>query len=208
MTMNGATSHGDGAPKPSDLSIGCESSNGIIKLRRAIEDDFDWMIALRNQTSVRQWFFDPRIIDSAAGRKWLAVRANSNDDTVLVICHKATDCRVGTLGWICANPDEGVYETGRLALDSAALRTLRKAGVPREVLDRMAIDACYTLRDYIFGSMKASVIRTEYKAGNVLAAKINAEVGLLQVDVGSDGRIVCQITRSRWQELLKPANIR
>ena len=49
MTMNGATSHGDGAPKPSDLSIGCESSNGIIKLRRAIEDDFDWMIALRNQ---------------------------------------------------------------------------------------------------------------------------------------------------------------
>ena len=56
--------------------------------------------------------------------------------------------------------------------------------------------------------MKASVIRTEYKAGNVLAAKINAEVGLLQVDVGSDGRIVCQITRSRWQELLKPANIR
>lgn len=205
--MNSTVSHNDGAPKPNDLSIGCESSNSTIKLRRATEDDFDWMIALRNHTSVRKWFFDPQIIDSAAGRRWLAARANSNDDTVLVICHKATDCRVGTLGWICANPDEGIYETGRLALDSAALRTLRKAGVSREVLDRMAIDACNTLRDYIFEGMKASVIRTEYKAGNVLAAKINAAVGLLQVDVGSDGRIVCQITRSRWQELLPSPNI-
>lgn len=205
--MNSTASHEDGAPKPNDLSIGYESSNGTIKLRRATEDDFDWMIALRNQSSVRQWFFDPRIIDSAAGRRWLAARANSNDDTVLVICHKATGCRVGTLGWICANPDEGVYDTGRLALDSAALRTLRKAGVPHEVLNRLAIDACNTLRDYIFGIMKASVIRTEYKAGNVLAAKINAAVGMLQVDVGSDGRNVCQITRGRWQEVLNPATI-
>jgi hypothetical protein len=204
--MKNRASHDNRAPNPIELSIGCVSSDGTIELRRATENDFDWMIALRNQPSVRQWFFDPRIIDPATGRTWLTARANSNDDTVLVIWHKATACRVGTLGWICANPDEGIYETGRLALDSAAIRTLRKAGVPREVLDRMAINACFTLRDYLFGSMKASVIRTEYKAGNVLAAKINVEVGMLQVDVGNDGRIACRITRSRWQELLKPAN--
>jgi len=206
--MNSMASHDDGEPKPNDLSIDCESRNRVITLRRATEDDFDWMIALRNQTSVRQWFFDPRIIDSVAGRSWLAARATSNDDTVLIICHKVTRCRVGTLGWTCANPDEGVYEAGRLALDLAALRTLRKTGVPREILNHIAIDACHTLCDYIFGNLKASVIRTEYMAGNVLAAKINAAVGLLQVDVGSDGRIVCQLTRNRWQELMKPANTR
>lgn len=204
--MNGNDSHDGDETKLSLLHVGCESNSGTIKLRRAMEDDFDWMISLRNQASVRQWFFDPRIIDTSAGRTWLAARANSSEDTVLVICHKATDCRVGTLGWICANTDERVYETGRLALDSSALRKLYKAGVPREVLNRIAIDACQTLRDYLFGSMRANVIRTEYKAGNVLAAKINSEVGTLQTNVGSDGRIVCQITRSRWQVLLKPAN--
>lgn len=208
MISNASTSHDDGTRKPSDLRIGCESDNGTIILRRASETDFDWMIALRNLTSVRQWFFDPREIDSSSGRTWLAAKANSDDDTVLVIGHKATGCRVGTLGWTRSTRENGVYETGRLALDSAAVRKLLKAGVPREILNRIAIDACCTLRDYIFEQLKASVIRTEYMAGNILAARINAEVGMVRVDVGSDGRIVCQLTRSRWEELSKSANAR
>lgn len=201
--MNGTASHDDGAPKPSDLSIGCESSNGTIKLRRATEDDFDWMIALRNQTSVRQWFFDPRIIDSAAGRSWLAARANSNDDTVLVICHKATACRLGTIGWICVNRNKRIFEAGRLALDAAALRKLRKMGVSHDVLSRVAIDAGLALRDHIFGVLGASILRTEHKPGNKLSAELIANAGLRPATVGSDGRIVCQLSRESWRALSK-----
>ena len=179
------------------------SSNGTVELRRATEDDFDWMIDLRNQVSVRRWFFDTRPIGASAGRSWLAARAKSNDDTVLIICHKATKRRVGTLGWICVKPVEGIYETGRLALDSAALRKLRKTGVPTHDLKQIPAQASHILGDYIFLKLNGSLICTEYKPDNILAAKLNAKLGFEQTGVGTDGRILCQLTRHRWQKLFK-----
>lgn len=138
--MNRELSLASGEPKDG-LARGYRSLSGVIVLRRATNDDFDWMTSLRNKDSVRKWFLDSRKIEPSAGRSWLAARASRDDDTLLIIAHAVTGCRVGTLGWICPDGEVGAFETGRLAIDAAAIRTLRKAGVTRDALGRIALDA-------------------------------------------------------------------
>lgn len=178
------------------------ASFGIALLRRLDWTDLDWAVGLRNRPEVRQWFFDAQAVELSVGRDWLMRRADSDSDTLLVICHGESGRRVGTLGWMLADADRRVYETGRFVLGGTELRALlRERVAATSELKGLGADACLALREHLFSVRNASRIVTAYKPGNVLAARINESVGLQRTG-GEDGeRVACELTRERWLHL-------
>ncbi len=171
-------------------------------------DDYSWIISLRNRPSVKMWFLDESVIENTAGKAWLASRTRRIDDCLVIARHRGSGLHVGMLGWVCRNPDAGVFEAGRLAFDSAILRGLVKEMQQgdQEVPD-LSLDACLAVRDFIFSKLNAAAIVTKLKPSNRTAARINRACGLIPWTINEPtfDLVHLGIDRSEWCRLTSPS---
>ena len=188
----------------SDREVLCSGCH--VDLCRPLPKDYSFLIQLRNHAHIRKQFCDTRVIDPAKGYEWLASHAGRMDDTLLLIRHRLIDQHIGSIGWSDYNPETRSAEFGRLAIDPSLRRTLARHNKSHSIVLRgLALDACLTLRDYVFSTLDFQEIRTCYKQGNLLAAKVNQGIGMIvtptQNSQNNDDLIRLTLSRQEWVSL-------
>jgi RimJ/RimL family protein N-acetyltransferase len=127
--------------------------------------------------------------------------------SVLAIRWAANGLFVGMIGWTDWDRQRRTACFGRLAVDLSAIRQL-----PRSSLSGyrgVALDAALALRDFAFERMELMELTTWYIVGNVLSARLNRAVGMVErgriVRVRDDGTSVetveLYLTRDRWEHI-------
>lgn len=181
--------------------------HGALVLGWPLETEFDAITAVRNSTAARQWFLDDQPLDVAANRLWLAEGIQRPAEALLSIRRSGDGLFLGTIGWSQWFPERATADFGRLALDRGALALSISSATQR--LKSIALDATTALRDFAFEVMQLEYVTTSYITGNVLAARLNARVGMV-VDRcitvrRPDGRKVemveLSLNRRRWLAL-------
>jgi RimJ/RimL family protein N-acetyltransferase len=174
-----------------------------VDLCRPLPDDYAFLIQLRNNSLVRDKFCDSSLIEMTKGREWLASRAGRMDDVLLLIRHRTLNQNIGSIGWSDYNTETRSAEFGRLAIDPSLRRSLvRDRELHGVIFHGLALDACTTLRDYVFEELNFLMIQTCYKPDNALAAKVNQGIGMIAIPSHffneKDGLIHLALTRQQW----------
>lgn len=170
--------------------------------------EFDAMTGLRNREAVRQWFLNPRPLDLAANRRWLAEGMRRGEEGLLAIRFAATKDLLGTIGWTGYSPDRRTACFGRLMVDAGKAAALRDRGDWNG--RSIAVAAALILRDHVFTSMAFADLTTWYFRANRQAARVNAAVGMSirgeGMRQGPDGTpiptVELAMTRQEWQAMV------
>jgi len=172
-------------------------------------EEFDCITELRNRPQVRRFFLDPRPIDAAVNREWLATGMRRGEEGLLSIRWVRSDAFLGTIGWTDWDRCLKTACFGRLMVDHHALRRLYKKVDPS--YPGVALDAAMSLRDYAFDEMALKGMTTWYFEGNTLAARVNAAIGMvplglrsrLRPDGSSIRTVELRLTRRQWSRCYK-----
>jgi RimJ/RimL family protein N-acetyltransferase len=180
---------------------------GTIVLGWPLESEFDTITELRNANSVRRWFVDDRPLDAERNRRWLASEMDRPREALLSIRRADDGLFLGMLGWTDWHRERRTAVFGRLAIDCRRTAPLLTNHVSS--IRGIALQATLALRDYAFEVMGLVRLSTAYMADNILAARVNRAVGLIEKRRyharRPDGRIVemveLALVRRRWQRL-------
>lgn len=169
--------------------------------------EFDRITLLRNRDGVRSWFLDPRPLDLAANREWLARGMRRPAEAVLSIRLADGDDWVGAIGWSGYDPARGTMEFGRMMVDAGSALQHR-ATLPARY-PGIAADASSALRDFVFSRMGVKRLTFSILAGNHLSRRTALlggarPVGERTVDRADGSRVALldmEMTRDHWLAL-------
>ncbi|CAG0969042.1 hypothetical protein BURK1_01123 [Burkholderiales bacterium] len=210
--MTGATGTG-GRPGEADGVRGPIPLSGPLFAGRCVAvgwpeaHEYDRITALRNRDGVRNRFLDPRPLDLARNREWLAHGMPRPREAVLAIRLSASGTFVGAIGWSGYDPARAELELGRVMVDARALHSHRQAfpaGYPG-----VAADAGMALRDFAFGRMGVRRMTSVVIGDNALSRRAVLLGGARPVDsvtvTRADGTEVAllrlEMTRDEWRAL-------
>lgn len=177
-------------------------------------DEYDRITALRNRDGVREWFLDPRPLDLAANREWLARGMRRPQEAVLSIRLSKAGAWVGAIGWSAYDPAKGTVEFGRMMVDVGSVLPHR-ATLP-DRYPGVAADASSALRDYMFSRMGIERLTFTILEDNALSRRTALLGGARPVGerdaVRADGSRVAlidlEMTRDDWLALRREASSR
>ncbi len=173
--------------------------------------EYDRITALRNRDGVREWFLDPRPLDFAANREWLARGMRRPREAVLSIRLAGGGAWVGAIGWSAYDRQKGTMEFGRMMVDVDSVLPHR-AKLP-EGYPGVAADASSALRDYAFSRMGIERLTFAILRDNALSRRTALLGGARRVGdrevVRADGSRVAlidlEMTRDDWLALKRDA---
>lgn len=173
--------------------------------------EYDRITALRSRDGVREWFLDPRPLDLAANREWLARGMRRPQEAVLSIRLAADGAWVGAIGWSAYDREKGTMEFGRMMVDADSVLPHR-AKLP-EGYPGVAADASSALRDYAFSRMGIERLTFSILRDNALSLRIARLGGARPIGereaVRDDGSRVAlidlEMTRDDWLALKRDA---
>ena len=139
-----------------------------------VQDEYDRITTLRNRDAVRGRFLDPRPLDLAANRDWLAHGMRRPWEAVLSIRLADGGSWVGAIGWSGYDSARRTMEFGRMMVDVDSLLPHR-ARLP-DRYPGIAADASSALRDFVFSRMGVTRLTFSILSDNVLSRR-TAQLG-------------------------------
>ena len=176
--------------------------------------EYDRITALRNRPQVRGCFLDPRPLDVARNREWLARGMRRPQEGLLAIRIGGDDAALcGTIGWSGLDPVLRTMEAGRLIVDARALVPYRSMFPPG--YRGVALDAVAALLRFAFATLEFESVTSRFisslplpltRRANLLSGGVSVgESEHVRAD-GSRVRIThVLLTRERWLEQQREA---
>jgi RimJ/RimL family protein N-acetyltransferase len=171
--------------------------------------EYNLITNLRNKDSVREWFFDDRLLDVEENKIWLANIIRRPKDALLSIRFKKDDSFLGTIGWSDWNLRSHTAFFGRLSVDKSALKKIW-AALPQDYCG-VAIDSGIAIRDFAMENMGINTIKTYVFSNNTIALNVNQALGLVEVNRilktkinGDNVEIIeMQLDKKKWKTIYK-----
>jgi RimJ/RimL family protein N-acetyltransferase len=170
--------------------------------------EFDQITALRNRPAVRRCFLDPRPLDPAANREWLARGMKRPIEGLLAIrLGDAAGPLCGTIGWSGYDAARRTFEIGRLIVD-ARMIAVNRNHLPHGYCG-IAVDASNALLRFVFEALRFDHVTSRFLSDLALPRRVNllaggvpdGETEQLRAD-GSPVRVTRMLlTRQRWRAL-------
>jgi len=169
--------------------------------------EFDQITILRNKPNVRDFFLDNKALDTEQNRQWLQFKMERPKEALLSIRLKANDDFIGTIGWSDWDVEMKTACFGRLMVDHEKIHLIKHL-LP-EGYAGIALDACFTLRDFAMTRMRIESLRTYLFVNNKRAKKVNLSIGLEEVGRSIRQRVAGSnietiemlLTKEKWRKI-------